>query len=103
MRRLYDQKFYTSSEIKYIEKYLEERLESEPLKVLLIDLYFTDGKNFSEATDLKILSLMKEKAFHHVNKLSEAKNLLEKRIIDRNFFKRVGNVLVDVFMEEDKK
>ena len=46
---------------------------------------------------------MKEKALHKVRELPEARKLIEKRIIDLSFFKRVGNVLIDVFMEDAKK
>ena len=46
---------------------------------------------------------MKEKALNHVSKLPEAKKLVEKRIVDSSFFKRVGSELIKVIMAEATK
>ena len=37
---------------------------------------------------------------HHLNQLPEAKQLIEKSLIDIDFFKRVGDDLIDVYLEE---
>ena len=36
----------------------------------------------------------------YLKKLPEAKKLIEKRIIDLNFIKNVGEKLIEVFIEE---
>ena len=46
---------------------------------------------------------MKDKALNHVSRLPEAKKLVEKRIVDPSFFKRVGNDLIKVIMAEATK